>query len=378
MSRSANDVSGRRGRCPAPRWLLCCNEFVARIRPADEEETIDVNENLTLEAIGKLAGVSRSTVSRVLNDHPDVRPEIRVRVEAVIEKTGYLPNQAARALVSSRTGLIGLVMATDVDELFGDPYYSALVHGIQQGCIETGSTFSIHPFYGPRGLATILPTLLARGFLDGVIATAGPFSDELIVTLRDRGRNMVVVGHPADLRDLRRVDVASGTGSAAAVEHLCGLGRRRVGFIGPTSRYLFGAERLDGYRDALAADGREADDRLVRLDEPTVEGGHRATLAVLAEQPDALFVATDPMAEGALQALRERGLQVPRDVAVVGFDGLPNARPTDPVLTTVVQPAVEVGRTAVQMLKAGDEGPDTIILPTELRIGDSCGARIQA
>ena len=94
----------------------------------------DTPQRLTLEAIGKLAGVSRSTVSRVLNDHPDVRPEVRTRVEAVIEKTGYLPNQAARALVSNRTGLIGLVMPADVDELFGDPYYSALVHGIQEGC----------------------------------------------------------------------------------------------------------------------------------------------------------------------------------------------------------------------------------------------------
>ncbi|MEY2958963.1 MAG: hypothetical protein RLZZ01_1531, partial [Actinomycetota bacterium] len=90
--------------------------------------------NLTLEAIGRLAGVSRSTVSRVLNDHPDVRPEVRTRVEAVIEKTGYLPNQAARALASNRTGLIGLIMPTEVDELFGDPYYSALVRGIQLGC----------------------------------------------------------------------------------------------------------------------------------------------------------------------------------------------------------------------------------------------------
>ena len=123
----------------------------------------DAPRSLTLEAIGKLAGVSRSTVSRVLNDHPDVRPEVRVRVEAVIEKTGYLPNQAARALVSNRSGLIGLVMPTEVDELFGDPYYSALVHGIQEGCVETGSLFSIFPFYSPRGQGVLLPMLVAQG-----------------------------------------------------------------------------------------------------------------------------------------------------------------------------------------------------------------------
>ncbi len=335
----------------------------------------DTPRPLTLETIGKLAGVSRSTVSRVLNDHPDVRPDVRTRVEAVIEKTGYLPNQAARALVSNRTGLIGLVMPADVAELFGDPYYSTLVHGIREGCEETGSIFSIFPFYGKRGQETLLPTLMSQGFLDGVIATAGPRSDQLIATLRDRGRNVVVVGHPADHRDVRRVDVESRSGSALATAHLCQLDRRRVGFVGPTSEYLFGVERLDGYRDALVSQGREPDDRLVRRDEPNVEGGYRAALDILAEEPDALFVATDPMAAGALRAVRERGLSVPDDVAVVGFDGLPNGRVTDPLLTTVVQPVMEVGRTAVQLLRNDHDGSDVVILPTELRIGDSCGAR---
>ena len=333
------------------------------------------SQRLTLESIGKLAGVSRSTVSRVLNDHPDVRPEVRTRVEAVIEKTGYLPNQAARALVSNRTGLIGLVMPTGVNELFGDPYYSALIHGIHDGCAETRSIFSIFPFYGPRGQASLLPTLMSQGFLDGVIATAGPLSDQLIATLRDRGKNVAVVGHPADSRDLRRVDVENRAGATAATAHLCGLGRRRVGFVGPTSEYLFGVERLDGYHRALVADGRTPDDHLIRLDAPTVEGGHRATLAILREQPDALFVATDPMARGALRALHEHGLQVPQDVAVVGFDGLPNGRQTDPSLTTVVQPVIEVGRTAVHLLRGEHEGSDVVILPTVLRIGESCGAR---
>ncbi len=336
---------------------------------------MDTPRSLTLEAIGKLAGVSRSTVSRVLNDHPDVRPDVRTRVEAVIEKTGYLPNQAARALVSNRTGLIGLLMPADVVELFGDPYYSTLVHGIREGCEETGSIFSIFPFYGKQGQEALLPTLMSQGFLDGVIATAGPRSDQLIATLRDRGRNVVVVGHPADHRDVRRVDVENRSGGAVATAHLCGLDRRRVGFVGPTPEYLFGVERLDGYRDALVAQGREPDDRLVRRDAPNVEGGYRATLDILVEQPDALFVATDPMAVGALRALRQRGLRVPDDVAVVGFDGLPNARVTDPVLTTVVQPVMEVGRTAVQILRGNHEGSDVVMLPTELRIGESCGAR---
>lgn len=336
---------------------------------------MDDTGNLTLETIGKLAGVSRSTVSRVLNDHPDVRPEVRVRVEAVIEKTGYLPNRAARALVSNRTGVIGLVMPTDVNDLFGDPYYSALVHGIRAGCEATGTTFSIHPFYGPRGRAAVLPTLLAQGVLDGVIATAGPYSDELITTLRDRKRNLVVVGHPGDTSDIRRVDVTNSMGGADATAHLCRLGRDSVGYVGPTHRYVYGEDRLQGYSTAIVDAGRELDPRLIRLDEPTSAGGYRATVSVLAERPDALFVATDPMAAGALRALRDLGVAVPDDVAIVGFDGLPNAQPTDPELTTVVQPVGDVGRTAVAMLEPGYDGPATVELPTTLRIGESCGAR---
>ncbi len=333
--------------------------------------------DLTLEEIGEIAGVSRSTVSRVLNDHPHVRPEIRARVEAVIAETGYLPNQAARALVSNRTGLIGLVMATDVDELFGDPYYSALVHGIQEGCSESSSIFSIFPVYGEHGETVVLSTLVARGFVDGVIITAGPGSEKLIGGLRQRSKRMVVVGHPVDDRGLVRVDVENRAGSASAVSHLIRLGRDRVGFIGPTSRYVFGVERLAGYRDAMAEAGRPVDDDLIRLDEPMAEGGYRAAMELLPEQPDAVHVATDPMAIGVLRAFREHGVRVPDDIAIVGFDGLPRAPRTEPSLTTVVQPVNDVGRTAVELLHGEHPDPCVVSLPTSLRIGDSCGARRQ-
>jgi len=337
----------------------------------------ETRQHLTLEEIGEIAGVSRSTVSRVLNNHPHVRPEIRTRVEEVIAETGYLPNQAARALVSDRTGLIGLVMATDVDELFGDPYYSALVHGIQEGCSESDSIFSIFPVYGEHGETVVLSTLVARGFVDGVIITAGPGSERLIAGLRQRSKRMVVVGHPLDDRGLLRVDVENRAGSASAVAHLIGLGRARVGFIGPTPEYVFGFERLAGYQDAMAESGRPVDDGLVRLEEPTAEGGRRAAMTLLPERPDAIHVATDPMAVGVLRACREQGVRVPDDVAVVGFDGLPSAPPTEPSLTTVVQPVNEVGRTAVELLQGEHTEPRVVSLPTTLRLGESCGARRQ-
>ncbi len=332
------------------------------------------HRNLTLEEIGARAGVSRSTVSRVLNAHPDVRPEVRERVEAVIAETGYSPNPAARALVSNRSGLIGLVMLTEVDELFGDPYYSALVNGIQQGCQDHNLIFSIFPVLGTGKRPDVLTQQIAQGFFDGVIVTAGARSEQVVTALRDRGMRLVVVGHPEDDEGITRIDVENRDGSVMAVEHLMARGRRRVGFVGATSDYVFGIERLEGYREALRAAGRDPHDRFVRLDEPNAEGGYRAALALLPEQPDAIYASTDTMAVGVFRALAERGLRIPDDVAVVGFDGLPRGPVTDPELTTIVQPVGEVGRTAVSVLAGEPAEPDVIVLPTTIRIGASCGA----
>jgi len=334
------------------------------------------NKNLTLEGIGKLAGVSRSTVSRVLNDHPDVRAEVRERVERVIAETGYLPNQAARALVSSRTGRIALVMATGIDELFGDPYYSALIDGIEQACAESGAIFSIFPVFGSQSQRAVLASLVPPGFVDGVIITAGPHSDELIVALRDTGKKMIVVGRPSDDRDLIRVDVENRAGSALAVSHLAGLGRSRIGYIGPDPSYLFGRERLDGYHDGCRAAGLTVNEDLVVLDDPSPEGGARAMTALLKHRPDAVHASTDAMASGALHAAEDAGYSIPDDIAIVGFDGLPRATPTVPTLTTVVQPVSAVGRTAVELLVAED--PTTTILATALHIGGSCGSASDA
>lgn len=326
--------------------------------------------HLTLEQIGERAGVSRSTVSRVLNGQRDVRPEVRARVEAVIAETGYHPNPAARALVSKRSGLIGLVMLTEVDELFGDPYYSALVNGIQAGCAEHDVISAIFPAPGPGSQSDALTPQIGQRFVDGVIITAVPQSGAMIEALIARGKRMVVIGHPADDARVTRIDVENRSGSAEAVEHLAGHGRRRIGYIGPPPEYPFGVDRLAGYRDGLATAGL-VPGGLVRLDDPSVDGGYRAAVSLLDDEPDAIFAATDTMAEGAYRAIVERGRSVPDDVAVVGFDGLPRGAVLHPVLTTVVQPVAEVGRRAVGLL-AGD-APESLVLPVELRLGQSCG-----
>lgn len=333
-----------------------------------------MEKNLTLEEIGRRAGVSRSTVSRVLNEHPDVRASVRAKVEEVIAETGFVPNQAARALVSNRSGLIGLVMLTEPYEMFGDPYYSALVEGIQQGCREHNLVFSIFPVLGTGARANLLIGQIAQGFVDGVIVTAGDRSERVISSLRDRGVRLVVVGHPVDDAGLLRIDVDNHGGSIAAVDHLLSHGRTRVGFVGPADDYVFGTERLRGYKAALATAGLSDDERLIHLAEPTAAGGKQAASALLAEAPDAIYAATDTMAIGVLETLADHGLRVPADVAVVGFDGLPRAPITEPKLTTVAQPVEQVGREAVATLVSDAEPPRLVVLPTQLQLGASCGA----
>jgi DNA-binding LacI/PurR family transcriptional regulator len=184
---------------------------------------------------------------------------------------------------------------------------------------------------------------------------------------------MVVVGHPVDAAGLTRVDVENRQGSVGAVRHLIQHGRERIAFVGPTVEYLFGVDRLAGYQDALVAAGLADDDGLVQLEQPTVEGGYRATTAVLAARPDAIYVATDTMAQGAYGALAAHGRRIPDDIAIVGFDGLPRGPRLDPPLTTVVQPVADVGRAAVGLLASDDTGPQVVVLPTTLRVGRSCG-----
>jgi LacI family transcriptional regulator len=333
---------------------------------------------LTLEAIGRLAGVSRSTVSRVVNDHPDVRADVRARVEAVIAETGYQPNQAARSLVSARTGLVGLVLPIVIADLFADPYFSRLIRGVSEQASDAGSVLSLFPIHGDEAERLLYPNLTGGSLLDGLLVTAGSESDGLIKRLHDSGTHFVAIGRPSESTGISYVDVDSRGGSAAAVEHLVGHGRKRVAHVGTSQQLTFGVDRYQGYLDGLKAAGLDADPELFVEADATYQGGAEGVRRVMAARPDAVFFATDPMAWGGLAALQQDGFDVGSDVAVVAFDGLVDENATKPRLTTVAQPTFDVGRTAVSLAlglvgtPAGD-GPTQISLGTKLVVRDSCG-----
>lgn len=333
--------------------------------------------SLTLEDIGRLAGVSRSTVSRVINDHASVKPEVRDRVQEVIRRTGYTPNVAARSLVSGRSGVIGLVIPSRVHALFEDPYFARLIQGISTASNQSGTTLSLFLFQNEEEESALYPRVVTSGFLDGLIITATRMADPLLARMAVGEIPVVMVGRP-DGGGISYVDVDNHGGGRKAAIHLCNLGYQRIGLIGAPTSTTAGVDRLNGFLEGLAVNGKALHPSL-RIDGDFSEAsGYRAMQALIPSEPDAVFVASDTMALGALRALREAGVRVPQDMALIGFDGLPASETSIPALTTIRQPVVETGARAVRVLNGLVTGetrpPVTEILPVELVVRESCGA----
>jgi DNA-binding LacI/PurR family transcriptional regulator len=324
---------------------------------------------LKLEDIGRMAGVSRATVSRVVNGEQNVRPEVRQRVEDVIRRTGYSPNAAARSLVSKRTGVIGLVIPSRVHSLFEDPYFAQLIQGVTLASNRAGTTLSLFLFQTEAEERDLYPRVVESGFLDGVIITATRMGDPLVARMTSRGMPLVMVGRP-ELDDVSYVDVDNRAGAAMAGRHLVDIGRRRIGVIGAPTNTTAGRDRLDGFLDGLSDRGRSFDTDLRADGDFSEASGYEAMGVLLERGVDAVFVASDTMAFGALRAARERGLDVPHDVAVVGFDGFTASQNSVPPLTTVRQPVADTAARAVELLLglvSGEQtAPTSIVLPVEL------------
>lgn len=333
---------------------------------------------LNLEEIGRLAGVSRSTVSRVVNGEPNVSPAAKARVEAVIKETGYRPHAAARSLASNRTGVVGLVIPSAVETIFDDPYFGRLILGISNATNLSGTTLSLFLFREAADEAAVATRVVSPGLVDGVILTATRMGDPLVDQLVEAGMPFVVVGRPDDGRPLFSVDADNRGGAVQAVQHLAGLGRSRIGLIAPPSNTTAGLDRRAGFLDGMGRVGLMPDERLMAEGDWSENSGRERMIEILAAEPDAVFVGSDRMAVGALRAIREAGLGCPDDVAVVGFDGLMPRSQSSPELTSVTQPVREVGERAAELLHSLIHGqvstPQQVVFPTELVVRSSCGA----
>lgn len=334
--------------------------------------------NLTLEDIAKKAGVSRSTVSRVINHQPNVRDNVRARVWKVIHETGYHPNVAARSLASQRSSMIGLVLPHSISSFFTDPYFPHLIQGIAKGCNQYDQTLALFLVATKEDEEKIFPRVSRRGLLDGVILQAGHHGDPMIGRMINTSIPLVFVGRPFQSEDVSYVDIDNVDGSYNAVAHLVRLGYERIGTIAGPAHSTVGIDRRQGYLNALGERDVPVDETLIAEGDFTETGGYSAMQDLLQAKPDAVFAASDIMAIGAMRAVRDAGLAVPEDIAFVGFDDLPLSTPPNPALTTVRQPVYRFGVTAVEtlidLINNGSEPPRRIIMSTELVVRESCGA----
>jgi DNA-binding LacI/PurR family transcriptional regulator len=336
----------------------------------------------TLEEVASKAGVSRATVSRVVNGSPKVSPDVRREVEAAIAALGYVPNRAARSLVTRRSGSIGVVITEPTGRLFSDPFFPRLLRGISGALSARDLQLVLLMPASPEDTERTAD-YLAAGHVDGALLVSLHGDDPLPERMTRAGIPFVHGGRPLRGTGSSLVDVDNRGGAKTAVEHLIGRGNQVIATIAGPADMGAGVDRLNGYRDALTEAGRSIEDRLIATADFTHEGGAAAMQQLLRANPDidAVFAASDLMAAGALGVLQAAGKRVPEDVALVGYDDSPIASTVRPQLTSVRQPIEEMGHEMARLLVAAvEEGQPVqrrVILATELIRRASSGGRRQ-
>ena len=333
----------------------------------------DSNDAPTLEAVARRAGVSRATVSRAINGGIRVSPRAREAIERAIAELGYIPNRAARSLVTRRTDSVALVVPETGSKLIGDPFLTGALQGVTKGL--AGTEFQLVLLIAQEaGDTDRLLRYLRAGHVDGALVMSHHREDHLPTELAKIAMRCVFLGRPLEPGDVDvpYVDVDNVGGARSATEHLISRGAARIGTIAGPPDMPAGVDRLEGWRQALRAAGRPDD--AVATGDFTAESGAAAMRALLERWPDldAVFAASDLMATAAMNVLRDSGRAIPDDVAVIGFDDSLLAPATVPPLTTVYQPVEELGQRMAELLLAQLRGetasPGGEILPTELVI----------
>jgi len=334
-------------------------------------------ERVTIRDVAAAAGVSYQTVSRVLNDKPDVADETRRRVWQVIEELGYQPSAVARSLVFKKTHTLGLITADFSDYFFTQVIIGAEVEARRSGYFFLLGSTERNPADEPEYLR-----LLTERQVDGILfarpSTEG--DSEHLVSLVRQGVPLVTTAYYIPGEELMVVDVDNLEGGLQATNCLIQAGHRRIGMISGPASWKSADDRARGYRLALEQAGVALNESFIERADWSLQGGYEAMKRLLNRVPEltALFAQNDWIAIGAMKALREAGRRLPDDVAIVGYDDLPVAAYTDPPLTTIHQPMQEVGQLAARLLIQSVEDPDMereeVLLKPELVRRGSCGS----
>lgn len=332
----------------------------------------------TLDEVARLAGVSRATASRVINASPRVSPEAKRLVDEAISSLGYVPNHAARSLVTRRTDTVAILISESENRLFSDPFFATMVRGIFSTIAAT-RVQAVLLLAADAEQRRKVERYVREGHVDGVILMSLHRQDPLPDVLHELRVPVVVSGRPPGGQHMPFVDADNYGGARLAVRHLAARGHRSIGTLAGPQDMKAGVDRLRGYRDELAALGMPYRAELVAEGDFSEASGVLGMQRILAARPgvDALFAASDPMALGAMQALSGAGLRIPEDVALVGFDNAPITSYTNPPLTTIAQPVDEMASSmATIMLRQLERGyateDDYIVCPVQLIERQSC------
>jgi LacI family transcriptional regulator len=330
---------------------------------------------VTIFDVAREAGVSYGTVSRVLNNREHVKPETRVAVLSAMDRLGFVANPQARSLAGGPSQVIGLLLHT-----LSTSYIGEIVRGIDAELEAANYDLLLYTTHRRKMKEAAYVAAITRGMADGLLLVLPRNSSQYIDSLRARKFPYILIDHQGKGDDERSVGATNWQGACDATRYLTDLGHRRIGFVTGDMELGCSADRLAGYRHVLAQNGIPPDPSLISTGDFFQPSGFAAGQALLAlpEPPTAIFYSNDEMAFGVMAAAFDRGLSIPEDLSIIGFDDIPRARLAYPPLTTVRQPLEEMGRVATRMLIKLIADPqlhmEPIELPTELMVRQSCRA----
>jgi len=331
---------------------------------------------VTLEDVARRAGVSKATVSRVVNRNYGVSEPLRQRVMQAIQALGYQTERPAHRLRGTAGEIVGVIVP-DIQ----NPYFTSVVRGIDDLAYSYQlSVLLCHTGDHPAKQDAYIRMMMTERVAGLILAPSFGITRDPLQQLAQSGTPVVLIDRLVSHLRFDTVIVDNVQGAYQGVRHLIDQGCQRIAFVGGDLQLSPGRERLSGYQQALADHDLPPDPALIQIEHFSVESGRRLTRALLnrPQPPDAIFAASNSLSMGVLKAVREAGGRIPADVAVVGFDDVPWADDLFIPLTTVTQPACEVGREAVRMLLRRHSEPAapvrTVTLPTALTIRESCGA----
>ena len=327
---------------------------------------------VTIKDVAREAGVSYSTVSRVVNNKTYVKPDTREKVLQSMLRLGYQVNLHARSLAGGRSNVIGLLVVDLTTQYMGE-----IITGIDDVLAANQYELMLYTTHRRKAKESTYVHMMARGLADGLLLSLPREPEAYLKSLREKGFPYVIIDHRSEEESDLFVAADNYQGGYDATKHLIELGHRRIGIVTGWMDMVSAQDRLQGYQAALVNSGIVFDETLLfagDFSQPTAfQGG--SYLLDLPKPPTAVFASNDIMAMGVIEAARAKGLQVPRDLSVIGFDDIPTAALLEPKLTTMRQPLQKMGESATQMLldllDTPENTPESIIFPTELIVRET-------